>query len=174
MDNLLPQLLHLVEHGTVEQRCATLLVLGALRLDSANVIKTVGPVLDHTHPALKDYALRYFEEVRPKNSAPLLLKFLDDTDKDIQERVVRCLTHAGQGAVQPLVQRIPDASRVWQLNAARVLCAVRGKVALKALLQMLRAGTDEFNKAVCDLMTPMIREMDGKEHDLLHDEIEAF
>jgi HEAT repeat protein len=174
MDNLLPQLLHLVEQGTVEQRCATLLVLAALKLDSANVIKTVGPVLDHTHPVLKDYALRYFEEVGPKNSTPLLLKFLDDTDKDIQERVVRCLTHGGQGTVQPLVQRIPDASRLWQLNAARVLCAVRGRVALKALLQMLRDGTDEFNKAVCDLMTPMIREMDGKEHGLLYDEIEAF
>ena len=174
MDNLLPQLLHLIDQGTVEQRCATLVVLGALKLDNATVIKTVGPVLDHANPVLKDFALRYFEEVRPKNITPLLLKFLDDTDRDIQERVVRCLTHAGQGAVQPLVQRAPEASRVWQLNAARVLCAVRGRVALRALLQMLRAGTDEFNKAVCDLMTPMVREMDVKEHGLLYDELEAF
>ena len=172
--NLLPQLLHLIDQGTVEQRCATLVVLGALKLDDATVIKTVGPLLDHANPVLKDFALRYFEEVRPKNVTPLLVKFLDDTDRDIQERVVRCLTHAGQGAVQPLVQRAPEASRVWQLNAARVLCAVRGRVALRALLQMLRAGTDEFNKAVCDLMTPMVREMDVKEHGLLYDELEAF
>jgi len=63
---------------------------------------------------------------------------------------------------------------VWQLNAARVLCAVRGKTALKGLLQMLLAGTDEFNKAVCDLMTPAIREMDVKEQRHLGGEVEAF
>jgi len=60
------------------------------------------------------------------------------------------------------------------LNAARILCSIRVKAALKALLQILRAGTDEFNRAVCDLMTPMIREMDAKERDTLYDELEAF
>jgi HEAT repeat protein len=174
MDNLLQQTLNLIDKGTVEQRCAATIVLAALKLDNASVTKSVGALLDHANPVLKDYALRYFEEAQPKNSTTLVLKFLEDPDKAVQERVVRCLSQVGQGVVQPLAQRLPDASRLWQLNAARVLCATRGKAALKALLQMLRAGTDEFNRAVCDLMTPMIREMDAKERDALYDELEAF
>jgi HEAT repeat protein len=174
MDNLLQQTLNLIDQGTVEQRCAAMIVLAALKLDNASVTKSVGAVLDHANPVLKDYALRYFEEVQPANGTTLVLKFLEDPDKAVQERVVRCLTRVGQGVVQPLVQRLPDASRLWQLNAARVLCATRGKAALKALLQILRAGTDEFNRAVCDLMTPMIREMDAKERDTLYDELEVF
>ena len=174
MDNLLQQLLNVVDKGTVEQRCATLLVLGALKLDDAAVVKTVGAMLDHANPVLKDYALRYFEDAQPKNSTPLLMKFLEDADKTIQERVVRCLIQNGQAAVQPLLQRMHDASRIWQLNAARVLCAARGKAAIKGLLQMLASGTDEFNKAVCDLMTPTVREIDAKEQEFFYDELETF
>src|SRR5207253_9274147 len=123
---------------------------------------------------IKDFALRYFEEDRPKTAVSLLLKYLDDPDKDIQERVVRLLVSAGQTAVQPLLQGAIAASRAWQLNAVRVLCAARGKSAFKGLLQMLLSGTDEFNKSVCDLMTPMMRELDSKDQDQLHDDVEAF
>ena len=174
MDNLLQQTLNLIDQGTVEQRCAAMIVLAALKLDNASVTQSIGAALDHANPVLKDYALRYFEEAQPANGTTLVLKFLEDPDKAVQERVVHCLTRVGQGVVQPLVLRLPDASRLWQWNAARVLCATRGKAAVKALLQILRAGTDEFNRAVCDLMTPMIREMDAKERDALYDELEAF
>lgn len=174
MDNTLQQLLNLVEKGSVEQRCASLLVLGALKLENSRIIKTVAPVLDHSNPVLKDYALRYLEEVLPGAGIPLLLPLLDQPDREMQERVVRLLSRAGQKAVQPLLQSAPAASRLWQLNAARVLCAVRGKTAFKGLLQMLRSGTDDFNKAVCDLMIPAVREMDAKEQEMLYDEVEAF
>ena len=42
-----------------------------------------------------------------------------------------------------------------------MLAAVRGKAAMKGLLQMLVAGTDETNKVICDLMTPALREMES-------------
>ncbi|HEV8719725.1 MAG TPA: HEAT repeat domain-containing protein [Candidatus Binatia bacterium] len=174
MDNTLQEILTLVEKGTIEQRCAALLVLGALKSNSAAVVKLVGTILEHPNPVLKDYALRYFEEVQPKNNIVQLLKMLDDPDKEMQERAVRSLIAAQQSAVQPLLQAITGASRVWQLNAARVLCAVRGKAAMKGLLQMLAAGTDEANKVICDLLTPAVREMDAKEHDALYDEVESL
>jgi HEAT repeat protein len=164
----------LVEKGTIEQRCAALLVLGALKSDSAAVVKVVGTILEHPNPVLKDFALRYFEEVQPKNNIAQLLKMLDDPDKEMQERAVRSLTSAGQSSVQPLLQGVAGASRGWQLNAARVLCAVRGKAAMKGLLQMIAGGTDETNKVICDLMTPAVREMDAKEQDALYDEVESF
>ncbi|HEY3302790.1 MAG TPA: HEAT repeat domain-containing protein [Candidatus Binatia bacterium] len=174
MDKTLEQLLTLTEKGTVEQRCAALLVLGALKLDNARIIKTVAAALAQPNPVLKDYALRYFEEVQPKAATSLLGKFLDDPDKEIQERSVRLLSRGGQEVIQPLLKNAPTAPRVWQLNVARVLSTVRGKAALKGLLQMLRSGTDEFNKSICDLMTPWVREMDAKEQELLYDEVEKF
>src|SRR5438034_9129696 len=145
MDNTLQEILTLVEKGTIEQRCAALLVLGGLKANSAAVVKLVGTMLDQPNPVLKDYALRYFEEVQPKNNTAQLLKMLDDPDKEIQERAVRSLSASQQSAVQPLLQGITGASRAWQLNAARGLVAVRGKAATKGLLRMLAAGTDETN-----------------------------
>ena len=72
MDNTLQDILALVEKGTVEQRCAALLVLGALKISNAATAKVVGALLDSANPVLKDYALRYFEEVQPKNNTAQL------------------------------------------------------------------------------------------------------
>ena len=174
MDNTLQDILALVEKGNIEQRCAALLVLGALKISNAATAKVVGAMLDGANPVLKDYALRYFEEVQPKNNTAQLLKMLDDGDKEMQERAVRSLTGAGQAVVPLLIQQSKEASRTWQLNGARVLATVRGKAALKGLLQMLSAGTDETNKVICDLLTPALREMESKELDGFYDEVEAF
>jgi HEAT repeat protein len=174
MDKTLQQLVDLVENGSVEQRCAALLVLAAIKAQNSDVIKSVAAALDHANPVLKDYALRYLEEVQNKSCVPLLLRFLDDPDRETQERVIQLLSDAGQLAVDALLKQTANGSRGWQLNAARIFCAVGGKAAIKGLLQLLIAGTDEFNKAVCDLMTPAIRKMDAKEQEPLHREVEAF
>ena len=154
MDKTLQQVVGLAANGSVEQRCAALLVLAALRAQNSEVIKAVTAALDHANPVLKDYALRYLSEMPIKSCVPLLLRFLDDPDKETQERVIQLLSGAGQPAVDTLVKHTTKGSRLWQLNAARIFCAVRGKAAIKGLLQLLIPGTDEFNKAVCDLMTP--------------------
>jgi HEAT repeat protein len=174
MEKTLEQLVALAEKGSMEQRCAALLVLGALKVQSSEITATIGAALSHSNLALKDYALRYLEEVKPKSSMPMLLRLLEDADKETQERAVRLLISAGQLAVDALVKHAPKQSRPWQLNAARVLCAVRGKVATKGLLQMLASGTDDFNKAVCDLMTPAMRELALKEQESLYNELETF
>jgi HEAT repeat protein len=174
MDKTLQQLIALVEKGSVEPRCAALLVLAALKVQNAEVMKAAAAALDQANPVLKDYGLRYLEAVQTKSSIPLLLRFLDDPDKEIQERVIRLMIGAGQPAVDALIKQVPNGSRSWQLNAARVLCAVRGKAAIDGVLQLLIPGTDEFNKSVCDFLTPAIREMNAKEQELLCGEVEAF
>jgi HEAT repeat protein len=174
MDKLLEDVITLVDKGTVEQRCAAVLVLGALKINNAAVSKSIGALLESPNPVIKDYALRYFEEVQPKSSISQLLKMLDDADKDVQERAVRSLAASGQAAVAPLLQGMEGASRLWQLNACRVLCQTRGKAAMKGALQLLGGGTDEANRIICDLMTPALREMDAKEQDGFYDEVESF
>jgi phage gp36-like protein len=147
MDRTLQQLLTLAEKGTVEQRCAALLVAGALKLDGAVMMKTIAAVLQQPNPILKDYALRYCEEVKPRYAVPLLAQLLDDNDKEMQERAVRLLSAAGQGAVELLLQRVAEASRPWQLNAARVLCA--GKRRLRGCCSCLAlAATNSINSFV--------------------------
>jgi HEAT repeat protein len=111
MDNTLQNILTLIDKGTIEQRCAALLVLGALKINNAATSKLIGTILDSPNPVLKDYALRYFEEVQPKSNTAQLLKMLDDGDRDIQERAVKSLIGVGQAAVQPLLQGAKDASR---------------------------------------------------------------
>ncbi|MGB7947492.1 MAG: HEAT repeat domain-containing protein [Candidatus Binatia bacterium] len=174
MDKTLQELLRLVDNGSVEQRCASLLVLGALKAQGPQVTTAVGAALNHTNPVLKDYALRYFEAVRSKSFVPLILRFLDDPDKETQERVVRLLSSTGQAAVDPLVKQSVSKSRAWQLNAASVFRNLRGKAAFQGLLRLLVSGTDEFNKAVCDLLTPAIRGMDTQEQKLLYAAVETF
>lgn len=174
MDALLQKLLNLVEKGSVEQRCAALLVLAALKLENAQVVKAVGGAIAQPNPVLKDFALRYFEEVKPKSALPLFAGLLDDPDRDTHERAVRFLSQAGQAAVPAVLQFAAGASRAGQVNAARVLCELRGKAAFKGLLPMLVGGTDEFNKTLCDLMTPAIRGLDDKEQAQLYGEVETL
>ena len=84
-------------------------MLGALKADGAPVVKAVGAMLENPNPVLKDFALRYFEEVQPKNNTVQLLKMLDDPDKEIQERAVRSLSGTGQplsGAAARLGERV--------------------------------------------------------------------
>lgn len=70
MDKTLKQLVGLAANGSIEQRCAVLLVLAALKAQNAEVIKAVTAALDHANPVLKDYALRYFEEVPASHVLP--------------------------------------------------------------------------------------------------------
>ncbi|HEY7163641.1 MAG TPA: HEAT repeat domain-containing protein [Candidatus Binatia bacterium] len=174
MADILDQLISLIETAGVEQRCAGLLVAGALKIENPRLTKTVAAALDEANPIIRDYALRYLEGVQSKNAVSVIAKYLDDPDKDVQERTVRLLTGAGPPVVPLIADRAGAASRVWQLNGARVLAAVRGRKAAKALLQLLLSGTDEFNKSVCDLMMPLIRDLDDKGQEQLYDEVESF
>jgi HEAT repeat protein len=174
MPDLLPQVLSLAENGNVEQRCAALLVLGALKVQSAPVAKAAAAALDDANPLVRDFGFRYFEEAGGKEALPRLLRALEDQDNEIRERAVRLLQKAGAAVVPVLAKSVRAASRTWQLNAARVLCAQRSKSALKVLLEMLGAGTDEFNKTVCDLLVPALREMDAAQQEQFYPDVEAF
>lgn len=173
-DTALDGLLTLVEEGTIERRCAALLVLGALQRQDDRVVEAAGQALSQTNPVLKDYALRYFEDARPKASLPLLPPLLEDPDKDLQERAIRLLASFGQAAIRPTLQGALGGSRVRQINTARVLNTVRGQAAWKGLLQILAQNDVECNRAVGDLLTHTLRELTEKEQDTLYNECVAF
>lgn len=174
MDKTLQNLLTLASEGSVEHRCAALLILGALKLQDDSVVEIAGTALGYANVVLKDYGLRYFEEAQPKAGISRLLPLLDDEDKDVRERAIRLLSGFGQAAVHPLLQSAKTATRLWQINAVRVLCTVRGKTAWKGLFQLLTQGDLEVNKAACDLVTAALHEMGEKEQEDLYAEVETF
>ena len=174
MDTTLQQLLTLAREGTVERRCAALLVLGALQLRDDAVVETAGAALGQANVVIKDYALRYFEDIQAKTGISILLPLLDDADKEVQERVIRLLSRCGQSVVRPMLYGAKTATRLWQLNAARILCAIRRNTAWKGLLQFLSQGDSEFNRMICDLVVATLREMSEQEQRELYTEVEAF
>src|SRR5581483_3895353 len=146
MDKTLQRLVTLAREGNTEHRCAALLVLSALKLDEAKVVEAVNAALAHPNALLKGYALRYVEEVRPKASLPSLLPLLESPEKETSDHAVRLVVKLGQTAIRPLVQHIKGASRPWLINAARALCAIRGKAAWQGVMQVLLRGDPEVNK----------------------------
>src|SRR5262245_47452360 len=74
MDKTLQQLVGVAVNGSIEQRSAALLVLAALKAQNSEALKAVAAALDHANPVLKDYALRYLEEIPIKSCVPLLLR----------------------------------------------------------------------------------------------------
>jgi HEAT repeat protein len=173
-DTVLDGLLTLVEEGTIERRCAALLVLGALKRQDDRVVEMAGQALSQANPVLKDYALRYFEDARPKASLSLLPPLLEDPDKDIQERAIRLLVTFGPTAIRPTLQSALGGSRMRQINTARVLNVVRSQAAWKGILQILAQNDVECNRAVCDLLTHTLRELTEKEQDTLYSECVSF
>ncbi len=174
IDKTLQSLLQLASEGSTEHRCAALLVLGSLKLQDNSVVQTAGKALEHTNMVLRDYALRYFEEAKPKTGIPRLLPLLGDEDKDVRERAVRLLSGFGQAGVRPLLQAARAATTGWRINASRVLCAVRSKASWKALLDLLAQGDVEVNKATCDYVTIALRVMKEKEQEDLYKEVHSF
>lgn len=173
-DAVLDDLLTLVQEGTVERRCAALLVLGALQRQDDRVVEIAGQALSQANPVLKDYALRYFEDAYPKDGISLLPPLLDDPDKNLQDRTIRLLASFGQAAIRPLMQGTANASRTRQISNARILLAIRGLAAWKAVFQILVHGDVECNRTVCELLFPILRELPEKEQDAFHSECEAF
>ena len=174
MDKTLQGLLTLAHEGNIERRCAALLVLGSLKLEEDGVIKAVNAALEQSNAILKGYALRYVEEVRPKASLPSLLPLLDATDKETSEHALRLVPSFGQAAVRPLLQHVKGAGRPWLINAARGLCAIRGKTAWHGVTQVLLQGDPEVNKTICDLITTTVKDLDEQELTLLFTEVESF
>ncbi len=171
---VLEDLVSLAQEGTVERRCAALLVLGALQRQDDNVVQAAGRLLSQANPVLKDYALRYFEDAKPKDGIALLPALLDEPDKDVQDRTIRLLASFGQSAIRPLMHGIANASRMRQINNARVLLAIRGLAAWKAIFLILTHGDVECNRMICELLFPILRELSEKEQDTFHSECETF
>src|SRR5262245_5748374 len=126
MDATLKGILGLIGAPDVEVRCAALLILTHLRIADDGVVRAVGAVLQAKNTIVRDFAVGYFEIVRPKGSGrdgvAYLLPLLDSEDEPLRKRTVEILAQYGQPAVSATKKLVAQAPR-RRLNAIIDLCA---------------------------------------------------
>jgi HEAT repeat protein len=175
MDQTLNRVAALVNAGDVETRCAALVVLTQLASDEDAVVKAVAQSLGGPNVVVQDFALTYFEQVRPKSALPLLLPLLDAEEDDTRRRAAALVAAYGAGAVAAVKKlRQPDAPR-RRLNAIIDIAArVRTAAAYDLLFQIMAEGDFETNRLAGEALEGVIRELDAGHRADLYARVDAF
>jgi hypothetical protein len=162
VDATLKGVVGLITGTDVEARCAALLVLTHLKADEERVVLAVGEVLNAKNAVVRDFAVGYFEHVRPRDGTAHLVPLLDSQEDGLRQRVVAILTEYGATAVAAAKPLLKDAPR-RRLNAVIDLCArVRSSAALDVLFNLMAGDDFDTNRAACDALLASVPVLDAK------------
>jgi hypothetical protein len=162
VDTTLKGLLRLLDGADVEARCAALLVLTRLAVDADRVVRAVGRLLGGKNVVVRDFAVGYFEGVRPKEGIGHLLPLLDVEDDALRQRVVAVLAHYGNAAIAPAKRLLAEPPR-RRLNAIIDLCGrVRSAPALDILFELMSSEDLDTNRAACDAVVATVATLDER------------
>ncbi len=124
--------------------------------------RAVGAALGQRNAVVRDFALGYFEQLRPRGGVNALVALLDSDDDTVRTRAVSALTAYGAAAVtavRPLVKQAPRR----RLNAIIDLCAGTRTTAALDILFGLMAGDDfDANRAACDALLAVVPALDAR------------
>jgi HEAT repeat protein len=152
VDKTLKGLIGLVSAADVEVRCAALLVLTHLEAPDDAVVRAVAEALKGPNVVARDFAIGYFERVRPSDGICCLTPLLDAHEDAVRSRVVAILAEYGAPAVTAVRKLVKDAPR-RRLNAIIELCArVRSGAALDLLFDLMHSDDFDTNRAACDAL----------------------
>jgi hypothetical protein len=162
VDATLQGLLGLI-HGTdVEVRCAALLALTYLEAAQDPVVQAVGKALNSPNVVVRDFAIGYFERVRPREGVAFLLPLLDAQEDAVRARVVTILEQYGATAVTAVKKLANDAPR-RRVNAIIDLCArVHTSPALDLLFVLIGADDPDTNRAACNSLMTLVPTLDTR------------
>ncbi len=162
MDATLKSVLGLIGAADVEARCAALLVLTHLAAAEDRVVRVVGETLASRNVVVRDFAVGYFEQVRPKDGATYLLPLLDTEDDALRHRIVAILAQYGNAAVVSVKKLLKDAPR-RRLNAVIDLCArVRSGGALDLLFDVMAGDDFDANRQACDALIAIVPALEAR------------
>ena len=162
MDATLKGIVGLITGTDVEARCAALLVLTHLKADDERVVRAVGEALNGKNAVVRDFAVGYFEHVRPREGVAYLVPLLDSHEEQLRERTVTILVAYGAAAVSAARPLLKDAPR-RRLNAIIDLCArVRSSAALDILFTLMASDDFDTNRAACDALIATVPGLDAK------------
>jgi hypothetical protein len=164
VDATLKGLLGLIRGTDVEVRCAALLALTHLEAAEDPVVQAVGNALSSPNVVVRDFAIGYFERVRPRDGVAFLLSLLDAQEDVVRTRVVSILEHYGAAAVSGAKKLLTDAPR-RRVNAIIDLCArVRTSGALDLLFTLIGADDPDTNRAACNALILVVPALDARGH----------
>jgi HEAT repeat protein len=162
VDATLKGVIALIGGTDVEARCAALLILTHLKAADDHVVDAVGEALRGKNAVVRDFAVGYFEQVRPREGLAHLLPLLDDEDDAVRQRAVGILAQYGQPAVAACKKLLKDAPR-RRLNAIIDLCArVRTSAAFDLLFDLMAGDDFDTNRAACDAVISTIPSVDAR------------
>ena len=162
MDATLKRIIELIGVPDVEVRCAALLLLTRLESDDDKVVRAVGEALAAKNAVVRDFAVGYFEHVRPREGLSYLVPLLDSEEEALRQRLVNILAAYGQGAVGAVKKLVKDAPR-RRLNAIIDLCArVRSSAALDVLFELMAGEDFDINRAACDALISTVPALDAR------------
>ncbi len=162
MDATLKAVTALVAATDVDVRCAALLILTQLGADEAKVVQSAGDALKGRNEVVRDFAVGYFERVRPKEGLTYLVPLLDSSDDALRQRVTRILAEYGAAAVAATRKLAADAPK-RRLHAIIELCAsVRSAAALDLLFGLMSHEDFDTHRAACDAVIAFIPGLDAK------------
>jgi len=152
----------LIAGTDVEARCAALVVLTHLKCEEDRVVRAVGEALNGKNAVVRDFAVGYFEQVRPRDGIAHLAPLLDSQDEALRQRAVAILAEYGAAAVSAAKPLLKDAPR-RRLNAIISLCArVRSSAALDVLFNLMASDDFDTTRAACDALMATVPSLDAK------------
>lgn len=162
MDATLKGVIALLGGPDVEARCAALLVLTHLQADDDRVVRAVGEALSGRNAVVRDFAVGYFERVRPRGGIGYLVPLLDSQEDALRQRTVEILAPYGQAAVGAVKELVKDAPR-RRLNAVIDLCArVRTTAAVDLLFDLMASDDFDANRAARDAVMATVPALDAR------------
>jgi len=162
VDATLKGVVALIGAPDVEARCAALVVLTHLGSADERVVRSVGEALGGKNAVVRDFALGYFEQVRPRDGVAYLTPLLDSQDDALRQRAVKILSTYGQPAVAAVKKLLTEPPR-RRLNAIIELCAaVRSAGALDILFDLMASDDFDTNRAACDALIATVPAFDPR------------
>lgn len=145
----------------IERRAAAMLMLAELGIDAAEV-RAVAAAAVASPTVLQDYALRWFEKVRPEAGLPALVPLFDTPDPGIRERVRRLVVGFGSAAVAAIAACGKTAPRSWLPGAVEVLGGIGTGPAVRALFELVGRGDQELARVAVEALHKRCRDLGEK------------
>lgn len=162
MDATLKGIVGILGKADPETRCAALVVLTQLGVADDKVVSEVRKALQAKNSVVRDFALAYFETVRPRQGVSDILPFLDSDETPLRDRAVALLAQYGPSAISATRKHAAEGPR-RRLNATIDLCArVRSSSALDFLFDIMAGDDFEANRAACDALLVAVGNADDK------------
>lgn len=145
----------------IERRAAAILMLAELEIDAPKAFATAADAVA-SPTVLQEYALRWFEKLRPEAGLATLVPLFDAGDPGIRGRVRKLVTDFGGTAVSAIAAAGKTAPRSWLPGAVEVLGTIGTGPAVRALFELLPRGDWELVRIAVETLHKRTRDAGDK------------